>query len=649
MSYNPSNGTTLNKSIGLLGKPADLRTYKFIEGDFEQRVFITRNEILAEFDTSLKRQGHFFVVLNTGGSVVGNTVTGGTNEFMCWTNGITDNDLVPLTPGATSAILGMIRLTGDLAGTAQSPTVPGLQQKASLSGGKVPDSQLPDNYWAGVTGDGSSESPFTPGSSGGIGNPEDIPGFIANQAQMLYTTEDGIFELGPIPSGSSTPLGTPDLVAGTPTINAIPFSWDPVDDATTYELKKGATNNPAAASVIYSGSGLSFVSTGLTTNTSYWHFLRVKASGYITSDYDSVQISTAAAGNETPPAPTSMVVNDVAKTFTFTNAVGHSTTQHEYRYVTDGAGMTFGSWAAVTTKPITLPNSYIPVNGVEVRVAARTGFDAGPVLRNATAFIWDPPAPTSFGTDDVDDLATFTESSGVATTEHEYQIAASSINSVTTNPIPSGNIAIAAGDFKIRVKAGTGRRASNWLVNTVAFTATDASAEVTVWRLTYGARQRSGDPNTVEFTPGSGDVFGFGFSDLKREMGTESYVMGTAKVRGMGHLYMDTDNLDLNNAGKPAVRWEFVDDGSFRRVVNGNFQQANISGAVANSDVKLRIRITAANQLYYEYSIDTGTSWSSVGNHAVTTDLYFKVSCFPGSGGNTVDVVDIRQLGLVPV
>jgi hypothetical protein len=46
-------------------------------------------------------------------------------------------------PDASSAVKGKLRLTGDLGGTADAPTVPALASKADLVAGKVPASQLP--------------------------------------------------------------------------------------------------------------------------------------------------------------------------------------------------------------------------------------------------------------------------------------------------------------------------------------------------------------------------------------------------------------------------------------------------------------------------------------------------------------------------
>ncbi|WP_273661223.1 hypothetical protein [Corynebacterium heidelbergense] len=46
-------------------------------------------------------------------------------------------------PDATASVKGLVQLSGDLGGTADAPTVPGLAGKADLVGGHVPTSQLP--------------------------------------------------------------------------------------------------------------------------------------------------------------------------------------------------------------------------------------------------------------------------------------------------------------------------------------------------------------------------------------------------------------------------------------------------------------------------------------------------------------------------
>lgn len=56
------------------------------------------------------------------------------NDLQVIFNPITGNlDVVDVTPDATSLVKGKIKLTGDLGGTADSPTVPGLALKLGFS------------------------------------------------------------------------------------------------------------------------------------------------------------------------------------------------------------------------------------------------------------------------------------------------------------------------------------------------------------------------------------------------------------------------------------------------------------------------------------------------------------------------------------
>lgn len=82
-----------------------------------------------------------------------------------------------------------------------------------------------------------------------------------------------------------------------------------------------------------------------------------------------------------------------------------------------------------------------------------------------------PSAPTSGVVDDLTNTFSFTESSGytVAAGDYEYSVNGGAYAAVTANPIPVGDVAIAIGQLKVRVKAATGRNASAALTNTQAF------------------------------------------------------------------------------------------------------------------------------------------------------------------------------------
>lgn len=55
-------------------------------------------------------------------------------------------------PQATASVFGKVKLKGDLGGTAETPTVPGLASKADLVAGKVPSGQLPAQLVTSVAG-----------------------------------------------------------------------------------------------------------------------------------------------------------------------------------------------------------------------------------------------------------------------------------------------------------------------------------------------------------------------------------------------------------------------------------------------------------------------------------------------------------------
>lgn len=119
-------------------------------------------------------------------------------------------------------------------------------------------------------------------------------------------------------------------------------------------------------------------------------------------------------------------------------------TTYQYRFRVSGAGYSASDWVLYSAK------------------TAATG--------NTT-----PAAPTNPVTNDTADTFGFTLVTGFALSgNYQYTLdGGATVNDVTTNPISVGNVAKAAGQVGVRVKAGTGRNASAWLFNTSAFTLTN--------------------------------------------------------------------------------------------------------------------------------------------------------------------------------
>src|SRR5699024_7661029 len=82
-----------------------------------------------------------------------------------------------------------------------------------------------------------------------------------------------------------------------------------------------------------------------------------------------------------------------------------------------------------------------------------------------------PPAPTNGIVDDIADTFTFTPATGYTLTDHEYSLdGGTTILQNPTNPISIGDIDLAIGQVRVRVKAAEARNASGWLSNSIAFT-----------------------------------------------------------------------------------------------------------------------------------------------------------------------------------
>lgn len=256
------------------------------------------------------------------------------------------------------------------------------EEKAPLEDNKVPAENLPEVYFDGLVGSGTALNPYKFN-----GNPEEylksLPGYEEGVERILYGGGASGFSWGPVPTGGTQEqLATPALVAGSPTVNSIPLSWNEITDATGYVVQRSTQANFAGAVVVFSGNATSFSEYTLQANTTYYYRVRATAAGYAASGWDDVSAATVASGNIVPPAPTNAVVDDVNNTFNFTYAVGYADSIAEYEFTLDG-GSTYNT---ASQKPIQVGNVNKAIGQVGVRVKAAAGRDSSATLFNQSAY-----------------------------------------------------------------------------------------------------------------------------------------------------------------------------------------------------------------------------------------------------------------------
>ena len=96
MPYNPQkDAVVVSKPFGAIGFPIDSRSFFYDEANFVRRAFISTAEVLAYFDTPFKREGMFYVFVNSTGTLQPNgTILGGTRVAYWWKEGTADNQLI---------------------------------------------------------------------------------------------------------------------------------------------------------------------------------------------------------------------------------------------------------------------------------------------------------------------------------------------------------------------------------------------------------------------------------------------------------------------------------------------------------------------------------------------------------------------------
>ena len=288
--------------------------------------------------------------------------------------------------------------------------------------------------------------------------------------------------------GSSQPqLSSPVLSFATSTTSQNVINWTAPTNATGYVLQRaddsGYTLNLVS---IYTGSLLTFTDTGRAAGTTYYYRVKATGTGYADSPYATGNKTTAAAGDVTAPVVSSGVVQDSLRTRIVLNM---------------SEGMVIGTTVATdftvsggkTVTSVTVSGSIINLNlnsGYVIGDVISVNYTQGvgklqdasgnllltfsyPSVTNS--ILIDPPAPTSFSINDVDNTASFVNAVGYVATDHEYRWRTGGVytafTSATSNIISVGNFIVIIGDMEIRVKAAAGsRNASAVLTNSTAFT-----------------------------------------------------------------------------------------------------------------------------------------------------------------------------------
>jgi hypothetical protein len=103
MAYNPAvAGVTVNKALAVaVAAPTDSRSLFFDEVNLIWRPYVSSAEVLAYLNTPEKRFGNFPIIINTGGTLSGGIITGGTNAEWWFKDGVADGNLVLKTSGGT--------------------------------------------------------------------------------------------------------------------------------------------------------------------------------------------------------------------------------------------------------------------------------------------------------------------------------------------------------------------------------------------------------------------------------------------------------------------------------------------------------------------------------------------------------------------
>ncbi|REL25945.1 hypothetical protein DXX93_04795 [Thalassotalea euphylliae] len=250
-----------------------------------------------------------------------------------------------------------------------------------------------------------------------------------------------------------------------------------------------------------------------------------------------------------PAAPANPVVNDLVNIFDWRAVTGFDTVS-SYEYSLDGGS----NWNDVLAKPLAIPDLNYNIGTVAVRVKAddTTGRPAGATLTNPAPYTRAPlaaAAPSRGVVNDDDNTFGWAPVSGFSrASDYEIQLNGGNWQTANSNPYVVGNIDIAAGALKVRVKADSslGRPAGGILANQTAFTK----------KLGAPAAPSNGVVNDTNNTFGWSNVTGFTrASDYEVQINGGSWQTASANPYSVGDI----------NAASGAVRVRVKADSSNNR------------------------------------------------------------------------------------
>lgn len=187
---------------------------------------------------------------------------------------------------------------------------------------------------------------------------------------------------------------------------------------------------------------------------------------------------------------------------------------------------------------------------------------AGTSATTNTAGATTPNAPTAFIVDDVNNTADWTNNpTYTSVTDYEYTVDGGvTVNNVTVKPVNVGDVAKAAGQVGVRIKAASGRNASAWLYNSTAYTSTGGGTYIVekTFRLNfaseYGALPANAAPYYNNFNPTQSliqSASGFTVNNLIDDTNTSSSL--TFKQKGAFGGQTAQISTEQNSAGNTGV------------------------------------------------------------------------------------------------